>query len=80
MRLATIDSADVARARNGLANMALADDSVTHILFVDSDMAIDTEVFRPFIAFDRAMVGAIFPERALDLECYAEERAAGRPG
>ncbi|MEM8754107.1 MAG: hypothetical protein AAGF90_14100 [Pseudomonadota bacterium] len=77
-RLLTIDGADVATARNLLAHSFLSDPSATHILFIDSDMAIDAAVFARLLKLDAPIVGAAYAERGIDLgalhSAMAEER------
>ncbi|MEL7463902.1 MAG: hypothetical protein AAFN79_07530 [Pseudomonadota bacterium] len=66
-RLLTVDGADVVISRNLLAHSFLADESATHILFLDNDMAVDAAVFRHFIAQDPPIVGAAYTERRMNL-------------
>lgn len=74
-RLMTVDGADVVIARTLLAHAFLADESATHILFVDSDMAVERAVFSHFLALDVAIVGAAYAERRLDLGAFAAAMA-----
>ena len=68
---AMFDGADVALARNWLAGLILENAGITHLLFLDSDMAVGEEVFTRLARAERAMVGAIYPERRIDLERFA---------
>lgn len=74
-RLITVDGAEVAMARNILAHGFLGDAGATHVLFVDSDMAVDISVFRYFLKLDAPIVGAAYPERRMSLEDFHEAMA-----
>lgn len=72
-----VDGADVVMARNLLANHALRDKDVSHLLFLDSDMAVRQEVFRKMLGLEQPFTAALYTRRTLDLEVYAEARAKG---
>ncbi|MEM8699181.1 MAG: hypothetical protein AAGF44_08420 [Pseudomonadota bacterium] len=74
---ATFDSADVVLARNYMANLVLSRPEISHLLFLDSDMAVEESVISRYISADRGVVGAIYPERSLDLARYARLSAEG---
>lgn len=71
-RLLNVDGADVVISRNLLAHSCLADSQATHILFLDSDMAIDIAVFRHLFKQDAPIVGAAYTERRMNLGTYYE--------
>lgn len=71
-QLLTIDGADVVMARNLLAHRFMADASNTHILFIDSDMAIDLTVFRHLLQQDKPIIGTAYTERQINLVRFAE--------
>lgn len=70
-RFRTLDGSDVVFARNYLANTFLQDATCTHILFIDSDMAISRQVLALMLDSGKAFIGAVYPERRLDLEVYS---------
>lgn len=72
-----IDGADVVMARNYLANMFLRDESYSHILFLDSDMAVERRVIEMMIARNVDMAAAVYTERALDLDAFAAQLRDG---
>lgn len=76
-RQAFFDGADVAMARNAFANLLLADAACTHLLFIDSDMGVDIDVFARLIQSNKPIVGPICTERSLDLDRFAEEIRKG---
>ena len=76
-RQAFFDGADVAMARNAFANVFLADETCTHLLFIDSDMAVDADVFARLIGWGKPIAGPICAERSLDLDRFAEEIRKG---
>jgi hypothetical protein len=65
--LMTVDNADVVTARNVLAHGFLSDEALTHILFLDSDMAVEPAVIRRLIELRAPIAGVAYPERRLDL-------------
>jgi len=71
--------ADIAANRNYLANRFLRDGSLSHILFIDSDMLIRRAVFALFLAAGKDVVGAIYAHRRLDEEKLAEKLRQGLP-
>lgn len=78
-RHSTFDGADIVLARNYFANEFLRNPEATHILWLDSDMAIGSDVFRRMLQFNKPFVGGVYTERALDLEKYVELRGQGLP-
>ena len=71
----SIDGADVVIARNILAHSFLTDDSCDHILFIDSDMAVDLAVFRRLLKARTPLIGAAYSERRLNLPVFAAAMA-----
>jgi hypothetical protein len=69
-RYTNFDGSDLVAARNYLANSFLQDTSCSHILFVDSDMAVAPETLSVMVDSHRDFIGTIYPERKLDLEKY----------
>ena len=76
--LVTFDGAHLVVARNFIAHRALTDPDVTHVLSLDSDMDVDFEVFRRMIAADADLVAAVYTERGMDLQAFANDLAAHR--
>lgn len=71
------DGADVVMARNFLAHQAMADPRYTHLLFLDSDIAVPEAVLRRLVKANRPVSGAIYSERSLDRKRYADLLASG---
>lgn len=71
-RMSTLDGADVVTSRTILTHRFLSDSSCDHILFIDSDMAIDPAVFRHILAQKVPIIGTAYAERSLNLETYHE--------
>ena len=69
-RHAMFNSCDVVLARNYFASFFLHRPELTHLLFMDSDMEIEAEVFHRMVALDKPMVGAIYTRRGLDWAAY----------
>jgi hypothetical protein len=57
-------------ARNIFASIVLNDDSYTHLLFVDSDMAFSPALIAKMLAFRKPVVGVIAPRRRFDYASY----------
>lgn len=72
--LITFDGADLVLARNALAAAAIQR-GFTHLLSLDSDMAVEGAVFDRLIAARRGVVAAIYTERRMDMAIYAAEMA-----
>lgn len=56
---------DIALSRNILASVVLANPSVTHLLFIDSDMGVLPETILGLLAFDQPVVACACPKRHL---------------
>ncbi|TBW33505.1 hypothetical protein EYW49_20225 [Siculibacillus lacustris] len=63
-----IDVPVLATARNILASLVLADESFTHLLFVDADMAFSPKLIARMLAFRKPVVGSIYPEKKIDFD------------
>lgn len=74
--LVTFDGAHLVVARNYIAHCALTDPDVTHVLSLDSDMAVDIDVFRRLIAADVDLIAAVYTERSMNLKAFADDLAA----
>ncbi len=70
-RLLIVDGADVVLARTILAHSFLADPSLTHILFLDSDMGVEPAVLKRLIGLAAPIVGVAYSERRMDLSAFA---------
>lgn len=57
-------------ARNVLSSIFLSEADATHILFVDPDMSFAPELVAKMLAFGKPVVGAIYPEKAIDFEAF----------
>ena len=67
-----VDGAEIVLARNILSQSFLLDSRCTHILFIDSDMAIDQAVFEHMIQQGKPIIGAAYSERKINLDMFAE--------
>jgi hypothetical protein len=77
-RYTNFDGSDVVMARNYLSNAFLQDASASHILFVDSDMAVPQETLSVLFDSDKDFIGTVYPERQLDLEKFASYLGKGQ--
>jgi hypothetical protein len=74
--LVTFDGAHLVVARNYIAHRALIDSDVTHVLSLDSDMAVDINVFQRMIAAEVDLIAAVYTERGMDMNAFAKDLAA----
>jgi hypothetical protein len=77
-RYTNFDGSDIVMARNYLANAFLQDEAASHILFVDSDMAVPQETLSVLFDSDKEFIGTVYPERRLDLEKFASYLGKGQ--
>jgi len=73
----TISYADVAEARNYLLTLWFDQSKTTHLLFVDADMGFEPTLVSDMIAFDKPVVGVIYPKRTVDLDRIVTLAAKG---
>ena len=77
-RYTNFDGSDIVMARNYLANTFLQDAACSHILFVDSDMAVPQETLAVMFDSGKDFIGTVYPERRLDLEKYGSYLMKGQ--
>lgn len=77
-RYTNFDGSDIVMARNYLANAFLQDETASHILYVDSDMAVPQDTLSVLFDSDKEFIGAVYPERQLDLEKYGSYLGKGQ--
>lgn len=73
-----VDSTEIAVARNMIATAAWRDPAVTHLLFIDDDMAFEPEAAVALLRRDKAIIGCVCPERRIDLVRLHAEAAEGK--
>jgi hypothetical protein len=56
----------VSQARNALASTVLERPSVTHLLFVDSDIGFEPKAVLQMLAYDKPVVACSYPRREVD--------------
>ncbi len=64
---------NVGLARDILANRVLNDPSITHLLFIDTDMGFKADLIERLIDFGGTVVGTIAPQRVRNLDLWREE-------
>lgn len=74
-----VNSANLIYNRNKILNLVLEKPAITQVLFLDSDMDVETRVFRTLFRSAREYVGAIYPRRQINLAAYGDFRAGGMP-
>jgi hypothetical protein len=65
--------------RNVLANLVLQDQSYTHLLFIDADMAFDPGVIERMVDFNEPVVAVLPPSKKRNLDRMLAAAAAGQP-
>jgi hypothetical protein len=73
----TISYADVVEARNYLLSLWFDQSKATHLLFVDADMGFEPALVSDMIAFDKPIVGVIYPKRNVNLDRIVTLAAKG---
>ncbi len=73
----TLSYAEISEARNYLITYWLDKTDASHILFIDADMGFEPQLVLDMLAFDKPVVGAIYPKRQIDLQRIAKLAAAG---
>jgi hypothetical protein len=68
---------EISESRNYLLTYWFDKTDASHILFVDADMGFPPELVAEMLAFDKPIVGAVYPKRALDMKRVAELIGAG---
>jgi hypothetical protein len=68
---------EVSEARNFLLTYWFDKTDASHILFVDADMGFDPELVLEMLAFDKPVVGVIYPRRYVNLQRIVEAAAKG---
>jgi hypothetical protein len=68
----TLDGDNLILQRNRLVQSFLASKG-THLLFIDSDMDFPPDLAERLLAFDKPVVGTVYPKRAMDLPRLAEQ-------
>jgi hypothetical protein len=63
----TVTMADIEQARNYLASKFLADETSTHLMFIDADMGFRRALIRKMIELQKEFVGTIYVSRHIDL-------------
>jgi hypothetical protein len=67
----------ITRARNVVVSQFLEDETATHLLFVDADIAFEPEQVFALLDFDRDIVGAIYPVKTLNWDAVRAGALAG---
>jgi hypothetical protein len=63
-----VDYSDIEMSRNYLlSNFYFNRKDCDHLLMVDSDMGFGADLIEAMMAFDRPLVGVVYPRRAIDL-------------
>jgi hypothetical protein len=75
----TISYADVTEARNYLLTLWFDQSKATHLLFVDADMGFEPALVSDMVAFDKPVVGVIYPKRTIDIDRIVTLAAKGVP-
>jgi hypothetical protein len=64
--LETKSFSDLPVARNYFAARFMADESLTHMLFLDADMAVQPSLVQRYLELKKPFVGAVYPTRFLN--------------
>jgi hypothetical protein len=64
---------DVGLARDLLANQVLADQGISYLLFIDTDMGFRPDIIEAMFELNEPVVGTIAPQRVRNLDLWREE-------
>lgn len=67
----------VTRARNILTAMFMADESATHMMFIDADIEFDAESVLRMLAMNKNITAAAYPKKTVDWNGVAKAVQAG---
>ena len=56
----------IPRARNGLANQFLKDESATHLLFIDADIRFEADDVLKLLDADKDVICGIYPKKEIN--------------
>jgi hypothetical protein len=74
----TVDGSYISRARNYFAHVLLSQSNLSHLVMIDSDMAVEGHVIPRLIATDKPFVAAAYSQRRMDMSSFARaSRNAG---
>jgi hypothetical protein len=65
-----LESSLINRARNAYATAVLQDPSITHLMFIDSDMGFSPTAVTKLLDFDQPFAGCICPYRTMEFERF----------
>jgi len=69
---------EIAESRNFLLTHWYDRTDASHLLFVDADMGFPPALIADMLDFDKPLVGAVYPKRALDVKRLAQLAADGK--
>ena len=73
-----ISYSEIAESRNYLLTHWYDRTDASHLLFVDADMGFPSALITEMLEFDRPLVGAVYPKRALDVKRVAQLAAEAK--
>jgi hypothetical protein len=68
----TVDGSYVSKARNYFAQVLLRNSQITHLIMIDSDMAVDGQVIRRLLDSNKPVVAAAYSQRRINMEAFAK--------
>jgi hypothetical protein len=75
----SISYSEISESRNYLLTHWLDKTDASHILFLDADMGFEPQQIVDMVAFDKPVVGAVYPKRNIDLRRVAKHAAESVP-
>jgi hypothetical protein len=73
----TVAYSEITESRNFLLTTWIDNTDGSHILFVDADMGFDPQLIIDRVAFDKPVVGAVYPKRNIELNRVARLAQSG---
>ena len=68
----TVDSSYISKTRNYFAHLLLAKPHFSHLIMIDSDMAVEGHVITRMVSCDKPVVAAAYSQRRIDMGAFAQ--------
>jgi hypothetical protein len=74
----SVSYSDIAESRNILLTYWYEKTDASHLLFIDADMGFEPQLISDMIAFDKPVVGVIYPKKTINLNRVSELTHTGQ--
>jgi hypothetical protein len=74
----SVSYSDIADSRNIILTYWYEKTDASHLLFIDADMGFEPELIFDMLAFDKPVVGTIYPKKTVDLDRISQLTSTGQ--